>query len=212
MKALLGVVGVALSAAVVLVALATAEEDAAGGPGAVVANCEKALAAAKTEDWDACIEACQKAIHEAQQIKLGGMAALFPDAPAGWTAGEIEKQNMAIGAGGSSQAIVHVKRDYTRSDTGGSTRVEAMVSDWSVYQQSYRSLLQMRAQQAMLQAMGLSFFERDGFPCMKMEPPDGDETQIVAFGDKRVIVVEGKRGENAVQTIFDLFPLKEILK
>jgi len=88
------------------------------GKPAVVAALKKALAEAEKESWETMIKAAQKAIDEAQKIQQGDLKTVFPAAPAGFKAGEIESQRMAMGGEGGSHAVIHLIRKYTRESDG----------------------------------------------------------------------------------------------
>jgi hypothetical protein len=177
-----------------------------------VAHCEKALAAAKAADYDAMIEACHAAIDEGQKIKQGGMSAVFPTTlPAGWTQGPIKKERMAMGAGGQSFSGIHVSRTFTHTES--KLVVQVLITEWAMYQAQMRAFLTMKEHQApMLQAMGITFFDKDGRQCVQVKPPDGGATQVMAFGGKRMMQVECSKGDLAkTKQIFDLFDLKKAL-
>jgi hypothetical protein len=64
----------------------------------------------------------------------------------------------------------------------------------------------------MLAAQGLKFFEKDGFPCVQIDPPDGRTSQILAQGKDRFVSVESRKKDlAAVRSIFDAVKLETAL-
>jgi hypothetical protein len=207
------VIAVVVLALPVIVAAGEGDEaeEAPTGQAAVIAGCEKALAAARAGDWRGVVAASQRAIDEAQKMMQRGMEAVFPKAPEGWTAEKIVANRMAMGSGGEAFSGIHLQRKYKHVESG--VVIEVLLTDMSMLVQMHKARLAMRENEQVARMMGIEFFEKDGHACWRMEPPEGSQAQVVAFGEKRILSFEGPKGSlEKIQSIFDLFSLEDALE
>jgi hypothetical protein len=198
-----------LVVALLVVSFTLTAEEKAGAPEAVVAHCEKALVAAKAADWAAVVKECQKAIDEAQKMTQGSMGAAFPDAPTGWTASELNIQRMAMGASGEAQNWIHLSRKYTHTES--KVVVEALLTDWNTLVQAQKPMLGLK-DSPMAAQMGLHYFEKAGYPCLKLARPGGRDGMMVAYGKKRMLQLNSRPQDlPKLELIFNAFDLKKAL-
>jgi hypothetical protein len=114
---------VALVCVAALVA-APAESRPASDTAKVESLVNQALAEYKAGNTGDAVAHLQEAITLMQKSLSKGLAAVFPEAPAGWEAGKVESNAMSFGSADGSQAWTQVSRTYTKTGVDLNVKIE----------------------------------------------------------------------------------------
>ncbi|MFP3937663.1 MAG: hypothetical protein ACLFVW_04915, partial [Phycisphaerae bacterium] len=162
------------------------------------------------------IEKLHKAISLIQEEMGEDLASYVPDAPQGWSAGEIESNSGSMGGGGQGQQWVRLARKYTRDSD--ETKVELTITNSPQLVGTQKAAMAMFSNPqyvAMLQSnpdMSIDEIDRDGWNGWLVVDKQSN-AQLMAFYSSTMLAMEAPAGqESAVKTIFEAIDLKGLAK
>lgn len=110
-----------------------------------------ALNAYRAEKPADAIAELQAAINLIQAQLSKTLAGQLPDAPQGWSAGEVESDSMSVGAGGQGHAFSTAKRTYTRKADKAEVTVE--ITDSTIIIGAHKQMAQAFQNPQMIEMM-----------------------------------------------------------
>ena len=183
-----------------------AKPDAAA-PQDIEAMINKGLAAYKAGKNEEAVAQLQQAITAIQSSRQKGLAALFPKAPEGWQADEIQSQSGSFSSGKDASSYVHLTRTYTRKQ--GENNLTVTMTILNIPQlleaqqqaaQTYRNpeFLKMINQQG---DQKVEAFEQDGWFVWTVVQKDQD-ANLSAFGKGAMITLQVSKDDGSVLKTF----------
>ncbi|MGC9455608.1 MAG: hypothetical protein ACP5HU_12210 [Phycisphaerae bacterium] len=170
------------------------------------------LASYKAGRGSEAIERLQKAISLIQEEMGEDIASYVPDAPEGWTAGEVESSSGSMGGGGQGQQWVRLARTYTRDSD--EMKVELTITNSPQLVGTQRAATAMFSNpqyMAMLQSnpdMSIEQIDRDGWNGWLVVDKQSS-AQLMAFSGSTMLALEAPKADKAaVETIFEAIDLK----
>ncbi len=200
-----------LSLALAVSALVAAEAPKGEDAEKLINNGLKAYKDGKLNEAIAQLQAAIAAMQATQQKSLAGV---FPKAPAGFEAGEIDSSAGSTNAGGSSMAIVNLSRTYTSKAENGPTVTITLTSskDLIAAQKGMLEALKNPEMVKAMQASGATFklFEQDGWAGWRHVEKDG-QAEIIVFGKTCMLSVKvDKSDEKTLDLFWKLIDLKSV--
>ncbi|MBT8041778.1 MAG: hypothetical protein HKP10_07910 [Kiritimatiellales bacterium] len=151
---------------------------------------EKAYAA---RDYQKAVDIFQQVVQRLQ-LRIGeAIERFFPDAHKGWTAGAVENTNWSGSSGEQSHSFVNSTRVYTRKADG--VEITVQFCNWPMIMQGAKAGMAaysnpMMAQMLKLQGIEFKSDEKAGWIVMSIVDSKSDSTQINAFSDRAMILVQ----------------------
>lgn len=154
-------------------------------------------------EYNDAVDHLQAAIKKVQAMQSSDLASAMPDAPEGWAAGEVDRQETQVNEFKSVTATCV----YTKKDGDMTRKVEVQIADSPHMVQVARSgILALKGNdmvKPMIEAEGITFFSKDGWEGY-VQDKEGTWIKLAVKGDLFVRVEAKKNGDaSAVKSFFD---------
>ena len=181
-------------------------------PETLINNGLKAYKDGKLSD---AISQLQAAIAAMQAAQLKGMTGIFPKSPDGWEAAEIDSSAGTSSGGGSSLAIVTLKRDYTKKGAGDGLQVTITLTSSKELMAAQQAMMETFKNPQLLAAMqaggaNIKLIDQDGWKGWR-HVEKGSAPEINVFNGSYMLTVRVDKEDDKTLDLFGkLIDLKSI--
>jgi hypothetical protein len=192
-------------------AVLAADKNESKDSAAIEATIQKGLKDFKDGKSQDAIAALQDAIGMIQKSTAKGLGNFFPQAPAGWEAGELETQSIA-GAGNGKETINYttMTRTYRK---GEELSVTISLNTSPLLAEAQKSVMEAYknpAAKAAMEQAGVKLFDKDGWSGWTKVEKDND-AEMTAFCKSLLLNIKvDKADEKVLQQFIGLMNLKAL--
>ncbi len=172
-------------------------------PDKVESHVAAALKAYRAENPTDAIAQLQAAINLIQAQLSKTLAGQLPDAPEGWSAGEVESDSMSVGAGGQGHAFSTAKRTYTR--TADKVKVTVEITDSSIIIGAHKQMAQAFQNPQMIEMMNrdpntqVKVLKIPGWVAWAQTSKSGSASgSLIAVSEHHAVNIQSRSAEMAI--------------